>query len=144
MKRKKTLQTVNLSSSFIFRSKCKFCGKSPFIYYYANEKHLSKSPTKPEIYLITRDWFIDFDPVEYKKVSTFMHSTNYYKNFNPSLHKNRMQISKNLISPYHKVFNEFLLCPCSKTTWSFTNKNDKKRPEVLHRKSRLTSKVKIR
>lgn len=144
--RKPQITKINLSTPFPTRARCKYCGKHPELYYHIREPHLTVDPNQAlqgpwmrfikMIAAFTTDYYLSFDPIEFKTVSDFAHKLLGSK-YNPKLHKNKGIPADNK--------TEYLICgyPCGKSIWAFTDKSISKRPEILNRKARTTFPKKI-
>jgi hypothetical protein len=120
---------INLSSTFMVRSRCKKCKSGPLEYIYSNNRSL---------YIIRRI------PREYARMSTYhFHSMNLnkvddirdfiyqtsYKGYHPTIYRSR----GNRI-PHNK--KEYMACDCGHTMWAFNVDSVINCPEVFNRKSR--------
>lgn len=127
---------VSFSSSFAFKSRCKFCAGLPKIYFYGKETPISKEIKKINYskQKINEFWYDKMQPINFTKTNLFSFNA-FYKNYNPSAHKNRLNNN-------FKCFNEILLCECNKTAWIFTKKGNVEKIEVFHRKAEKSLKIK--
>jgi hypothetical protein len=132
---------VSLSETFMVRSRCKHCGELPSVYFYfknpilfedVNEvKHVFNFIRK-YINRMCEDFYLMENPSNFIHMSFFGFKLNF-KGFNPKLHKTR--------TPWFNYkqeleITEFLGCECGKTSWAFSDKTTRRRPEIVLRKSR--------
>lgn len=133
---------VNLSSSFVVRSRCKYCHSGPAHYYFSKNPNLLFSPNwkyfESAAWLskcykrICSDYYLMDSPSYVKSVSDFTHKVRY-KAFRPKLFKNKG------VHPFSD-YREFLICECGKSCWEFYQKSTSKRVEIINRKSRYNHK----
>src|SRR5579885_3673696 len=126
---------VNLSSSFMVRTKCAICGQEPTVYYYNNKPHLWKDHRSPGrlfdswkkwLKRLCMDWYMDSEPRYFHDNSNFSHTVDY-KGFNPKLHHARgIDVDSNII--------EYITCWSGCTVWAFSGKANSKRREITQRK----------
>jgi hypothetical protein len=128
---------VNLSSSFVVRSRCKFCATGPkhYIISKLSTKWYDHSMIKDRFTSYVKrlkrmnyDFYLTVSPKVFNSVGFLTH-TAFYKGYNPALHKN---ISLSPIANYM----EYLACGCGRTQWGFAQKSSASRPEIASRKSR--------
>jgi hypothetical protein len=131
---------VNLSETFMVRSRCKECGKFPSIYYYVKNPPLSIGPTKMKetfsfikkyVSRMCSDFYLMDSPKSFHTINYFGFQT-HFKSYRPKLMKTR--------SPWNYQPNpemvEFLTCECGGTTWAFAAKTNRFRAEIIFRKAR--------
>lgn len=128
---------VNFSTPFIVKSRCKHCAGFPSHYYYIrnptmwyNVRTVTDRSRKAISHLkrMASDHYLIDDPKYFKNMSNFTHTTTY-KGYRPRLHRTRgSRQTQDII--------EFLMCECGKTSWGFSDKAIKGRPEILNRKAR--------
>lgn len=126
---------VNLSSTFVTKSRCKECGGCPHEYY-----RIPQSPyyldargeqaifdwIKTYIKRMSSDWYLLEQPRHFHSIRDF----NFYyeeKAFKPALHQC-------FIDEAHTI--EYLTCSCGRTVWAFNQKIGDDHPDIKHRKSR--------
>lgn len=131
------LISVRLSTPFLARTKCVYCGGPPTTYYYARNTTLWNNPrrvtdqlsfVKKFVKRMSSDHYYIGDPKHFKSAAYFSHSVNY-KGYRPRLHRT---IGSN------PVFDatEYLACDCGQARWAFSEKAILGRSEILLRKSR--------
>lgn len=128
---------IKLSSTFVCKANCKYCGNKPQYYSYVRDKFLFKDQgyTK-SIYLdvvksiqrLSSDWIYYGDPGIYTRMSDLTFKPNQTK-YNPRTHSSH----KN--NPMYSIL-EFLSCECGKTSWCFNQKASVKKMEISNRKSK--------
>lgn len=132
-------QTVNESTPFLSRARCKFCGKFPQHYFCTKNKTWHKDPNIIIDYFnskwinIEKNFFISvltehYSPYELCSIGELSYYPQY-KSYNPSFH------SKSGIQGFFDV-TEYLACPCGKTRWAFYQRTSKDRYEIVNRKCR--------
>jgi hypothetical protein len=138
---KSEIVRVNLSETFMVRSRCKSCGELPSMYYYfknpvlfddVNEVRHIFGFIKKYISRMCDDFYLIENPSSFKHMSYFGFRLNF-KGYNPKLHKTRtpwVQYKQEL------EITEFLTCECGKTSWAFSDKTIKLRPEIIFKKAR--------
>lgn len=126
---------INLSSHLVF-GRCKFCGSGPTDYYYVGSLPHSISPRsviknfdKFKFYMkrLCYDFYLSDVPSNYYGISFLSHSIRNHK-YSAREHKNRWKNVDDV--------REFLACKCGRTSWAFSERAAKNRPEVFNRKSR--------
>jgi hypothetical protein len=131
---------VNLSETFMTRSRCKECSRFPSIYYYVKNPILWYDPAKTKetfafikkyVNRMCSDFYLVEEPKSFTTTNYFSFSTGF-KAYRPKLHKSRNPWDYN---PIVEV-TEFLTCECGGTTWAFADKTVKHRPEIVLRKAR--------
>ncbi len=131
---------VNISSTFMAKSRCKKCGSPPQYnrYFYFQTSNFFKSPRKQSSLInflkkhfkrMCEDYYLSNYPSRYNSVSPFSHSASY-KGFVPKLHKNKgVSATEN--------YTEIITCYCGRTTWAFYQKSAENRPEIINKKGRF-------
>lgn len=128
---------VNLSSSFVARTKCVQCGQEPQVYYYANKPYLFIDPKGAQnlfksmtkwMKRMSSDWFMEAEPKFFKEMSAFNHMVDY-KGYNPRLHKSRG------VNPQTNTI-QYISCWSGCTVWAFSDSANTERQEISQRKSR--------
>jgi hypothetical protein len=128
---------VNLSSSFIAKSRCKFCATGPQNYFISKlvtkwyDHSFIKERAAAYLKRLRRmnfDFYLDSSPKHFKSVKFLIHTV-FYKGYDPVLHKNRGV-------PAVANYMEYLACHCGRTQWAFVQKSAAARPEIIQRKSR--------
>ena len=130
---------INMSSTFLVRTKCSVCHKSPDMYYWVNQ---------PALYYDARsahavfDWFKKYikriNISYYKKYQpkhfTLLRTFNVYwteKSYKPGLHQHvGIGVEENIV--------EYLSCPCGTSVWAFAQESSKNRIEIRNRKARYS------
>jgi len=129
---------VKLSSSFMARARCKYCGSYPSYYYrFGGRGNRCKKDHRAFIdlfswipkhqYRLCEDFYLGNSPKNYTLMS-FLNYSLYFIDYNPSLHHKRGLKEKS-------SFNECLTCDCGKSCWVFNQKSVINRKEIYHRKS---------
>jgi hypothetical protein len=128
---------VSLSTPFLVKSRCKHCASLPSHYYYIRNATMwfnprvvidrFKSNLKYFKKMTTDHYMID-DPKYFHDMSNFTHAVTY-KGYRPRLHRTRGSSATQDVV-------EFLMCECGKTSWGFSDKAIKNRPEIVNKKSR--------
>ena len=135
---------INLSTTFIIRTKCKFCATGPVHYFTGKnsikwfDPHNAKKNHKFYFKFMKRmnyDFYLDETPKNYTSMSPFTH-TPTYKGYYPSLHKKRGVSAIN-------DFVEYLCCDCGRSKWVFSQKSAKQRPEIVNRKAKNSYPIKF-
>ncbi len=128
---------VSLSTPFVTRARCKFCGKFPSIYYcYRNyTQYIDVSSVKSRLDSIKKyrnsfreDYYLSANPINFKSINSFSYIPDF-KDYCPLLH--RTKGSHNILR-----FIDCLACRCGRSTWAFSQKSTKNRPEIFNRKSK--------
>lgn len=136
---KREVVKINLSSSFMARGRCKYCGEHPIIYYYIYNSTLWDSPEYIQKFfsIISKrvnrmgktPWHGD-SPSDITGLSNFSQGTGF-KKYSPIIRQTRgINLDFDVM--------EYLMCPCAKTMYAFTQKSNKTRPEILNRMARKT------
>jgi hypothetical protein len=130
---------VNISSTFICRSKCLECGEGPSEYFHIRSPSLSKDVSldikfsahfRDFIKRMSNDWYLEGDPKYFRDIKEFSFILED-KQYRPTLHRTRgsdIKLRDNVI--------EIAICDCGATTWAFNQKSTKKRPEITNRKGK--------
>ena len=138
---KKEIVKINLSETFMVRSKCKYCAEQPSIYYYVKNPLLWQDPSrikeifafiKKYVHRMCSDFYLMEDPSSFYHISFFGFKTSF-SGYNPKLHKTRTPWA---FYKQETEITEFLTCECGRTSWAFTDKTAKYRPEIVLRKAR--------
>jgi hypothetical protein len=132
---KQELIKVRVSTPFMVRTKCKYCGGAPSFYWYTRNPTVWFNPRKEIEYydlfknLFRRfsfDFYLAEEPKYFTKMGTFKYAVNSYR---PRLHRAR---GTNPV--FDKV--EYLSCDCGRATWAFAQKAGDQRLEKRHRRAR--------
>lgn len=125
MKRnKKRIVEVKLSTTFLSRTKCRYCNDfSPFIYRVRNslldydvKLYIQKFEyIKANVKRMCDDYYLFLNPKFFKDVSFFNHAVSY-KGYNPRLHRLK-NVKKD------DYCTEYLSCVCGFTNWAFNYKS---------------------
>jgi hypothetical protein len=127
---------VKLSSPFLVRTRCKYCGSLPVDYFrMGGNRHFKDFRDFLNIFSwvpkhnkrLCSDFYLMDDPSSFYVMSNFSYSVPY-KAYNPSIHHKRG------IRPTRDI-NECLVCECGRTYWVFKQQAVMKRPEIVNRKS---------
>jgi hypothetical protein len=128
---------VNLSSSFIARTKCRECGLPPDDYYYVNHALYFSDPRsaskvfdwfKKYISNIVGYWYKRHQPRIFHNMKAFTVRWPE-QSYKPTLHQHRDV-------KYDGNITEYLSCPCGRTVWAFNSIMAEHRPEIKNRKAR--------
>ena len=128
---------INVSTTFLIRSRCKGCGSSPQFYYIIRNKRPWFDPNKvikdtvkfKSLYKrICHDHYMILPTRYFNSLQSFSHQVSY-KGFNPKLHLSRGKSFINNVT-------EFLMCECGDTSWAFNQKSVQHTPEVENRKAK--------
>lgn len=125
---------VNTSSTFLSKNRCIKCNKFPknyFAYrplklYIDNAQLIKMQLLVQNYYKSNRQYFWIIDPKSIRYIGSLFHLCSY-KGRNIKFFKNKGE------SP----LVECVICECGGSIWAFSNKSNAKKPEILHRKSRL-------
>ena len=128
---------VNLSSTFVIRCKCRYCGEGPDEYYCVNHMAYDLDPRSSQaVYVWFKKYVKQLIGFWYKKhqpsVFTNMRAFNIRwaeQSYKPTLHQHVG------IQPYDTV-TEYLSCPCGKSVWAFSQRQGDRRMEIRNRKAR--------
>lgn len=136
---KREVVKISLSTPFITRTRCKHCGELPVIYYYIYNSTLWGSPVHVQklfdiiskrVKRMGTSHYLQDSPSDYSGLSNFSQGTGFRK-YSPRIRQTRG------INQDFDV-TEYLMCPCAKSMYAFTQKSIKTRPEILNRKSKIT------
>ena len=131
---------INYSSSFLFRSRCPKC-KDEY-YYYSAENHPNLQSVHDykknyewfraimTSYRICNSYYLDHEPSSFNSTLGLKFS-NYHNNFQIKKLKNKNIKGQELY--------QVRTCKCGSTHY-FSNNTSRHRPEIVHRKSRHSSK----
>lgn len=131
---------VNVSSSFLARTRCPKCHGKPHYYYAIRLPERWKDHTylKDDFAISLKwygrpsnDWYMEEQPRYFHSAHDFDYAVEN-KGYNPILHRTR----GSNISNRDNVM-EVISCWCGSTAWAFNQKAAKNRPEITNRKSRL-------
>jgi hypothetical protein len=132
---------INVSHSFMARSRCKACGKepsyyfamrSPFRYNGPNDMLKDSEKIRNLTKKIVSDWFIDLQPRIFKNISEFNYRIEL-KQFTPTLFRRKgfpIKDRDNVI--------EMVGCNCGAIYWSFNDRSNINHPEVFNRKGKYS------
>ncbi len=130
---------INISSTFMVRTRCQKCRSGPYYYYAVLKPYKWKNPrhailfsniTRGWIQRMVSNWYLDFTPRHFNKMGDFSFNLED-KAYSPILHRVR---GSNVNERDNVV--EFIGCECGDTIWAFNDKSIKKRPEITNRKGR--------
>jgi hypothetical protein len=133
---KPELIRVSLSTPFVTKARCRYCKGFPSYYYYArnptlwyNPRRITESFKMMSKYIkrLSNDFHSAKNPRFCTKVSEIFHQVSY-KGYRPRLHRTRGS------NPTQDIV-EYLMCECGRTSWGFTDKSIKGRPEILNKKA---------
>lgn len=133
--RKPEFIKIRLSTPFLVRTKCKYCGSAPSFYWYNRNPTMWFSPRKEVEYFdlfknlfpkFNFDFYLAEEPKYFTRMSTFTYQAGSYR---PRLHRTRGT---------NPVFDrtEYLSCDCGRATWAFSQKSADQRLEKKHRRAR--------
>lgn len=126
---------VNLSNSFMSRTKCAVCGEEPKIYYYQERPYLFNDHRsmgrifdyfKKWFKKMNQDWYLEADPKFFSDITSFCHPVDY-KGYNPKLHMTKGMNPKTNVT-------QFISCWSGCSIWAFSDKANSNRPEFTNRK----------
>lgn len=132
---------VSISSAFIMRARCKYCGDVPTTYFWISNSPLDKDVLemineakfdKNYIKRMGGDWYLYNEPKAFLNNGYFSF-TLYGKSYSPKLHKS---IGNTYDIKSRDNITEMLGCECGKSFWAFNNKSVKNKPEIVNRKGR--------
>ena len=127
---------INLSSTFLNRTRCKFCLEIPSIYFFIRSKfyhadiseNIKRSDLLKKTYKrICTDDYLHLDPSSNNGISFFTFVIPF-KGFSPALYR-----TKGINSIMD--FAECAYCECGRSSWVFYYKFAKDRPEIINKKS---------
>jgi hypothetical protein len=128
---------INLSSSFLVKSRCKFCVSGPKHYVISklSTKWIDHSMVKDRFAAYVKrlkrfnyDFYLSVSPKVFNSINFLTHTV-FYKGYNPALHKN-------VGVPAAANYMEYLTCNCGLTQWGFAQKSAASRPEIVLRKAK--------
>lgn len=137
---KPELIRVNISSTFLARTRCVECGKGPTMYYvthkpyvWKNVRHFiaSSKLSRAWIKRFTSDWYMQSSPKFINKIPDFSFALDD-KQYRPTLFRTRGEVKH-----FDNVV-ELIGCECSATMWAFNQKSTQNRPEITNRKGRYS------
>lgn len=121
---------VNYSSPFLIKSRCKKCHSLPSIYYYIHNRYLAlncrRSPRK--VKRMCANYYLLVAPANISDIGDLVF-TPLFKGCYPTLQRTRGH--KN-----NTNMTEYLMCDCGETSWAFSDKAIRNRPEIANRKGR--------
>lgn len=134
---------VNLSSTFPFKNRCKYCASQPKHYYYT--RTASAFQDHEVIKFINmwissnhkrmcEDYYLTEMPKHFNTAGSFAHLVDY-KGYNPRFHKNHKDHNAHALAST----TDHLACNCGRTNWAFNETSAKNRPEIKQRKARENS-----
>ncbi len=136
---KPELVRINLSTPIIMKNRCRKCGKHPDVYYYLEQPTYYHDPRASAEILqwlkllldrMSADWYQVSPPSEFTGMSLFAHQVNY-KGHNPRLSRSRgLNASSNVV--------EYLTCECGYSNWTWADRTNQNRPEIVNRRARST------
>lgn len=129
--------SVNVSSSFLPRAKCKMCGQGPAFYYFK---------TKRIAIVDTSEFRKQYSKKEKTRSSSrkFRGPTTDYSRWH-KISDFSLKVSQDSYSTFaHRAaksvrpskIEEFLSCECGSTVWGFERAQFNKRPESLNRRAK--------
>ena len=130
---------VNISNTFLVRSRCIECGGYPIYYYKIVCRHIWKNISDALIVSkwfrkfwqrMTQDWYLSKQPKYFHDIAPF-NIIIEDKSFNPAIYKVRGKATKE-----NENVLELIGCNCGATGWAFNEKSTKKRPVITNRKGR--------
>jgi hypothetical protein len=123
---------VNISSSFLYRTRCKFCSSGPSLYFAVCKGIYTREPARdknawndPSIF---NDWYIASEPRAHTNANNFAFNSDM--SFNATMHRTRD-------SGGHDMIN-VAVCECGKTEWRFTGKLSSQKPAIVNRRGKYT------
>ena len=128
---------VNLSSTFMAKSRCKHCSYVPQIYYYILNRsnirfiNIGNIP-KIKCKRMCNDNYFLISPKDIRNISLI--------SFPVAGNSSRIYKSRNIRSP---SITEYLMCKCGRTSWAFNEKYMKKCLEFSNKRSRDNYPLKI-
>lgn len=131
---------VNASSSFIRRTKCKYCVSGPSYYFYVRNKenfvnlklYLNMQALQKKRMKRVNLSYSDHHMSNIKTATSFQHPVNY-KGFRVKSHRKRHYNLSETI--------EILTCKCGKTCWAFSENTTYNIPEVSNKRSRYKTSI---
>lgn len=132
---------INISMSFMARTRCKFCGGMPD-YYYARVKPYNFETVqfykrytlrnKRWIRRMCNSWYKDYQPRMFDDTYEFSFRLDCLQ-FRPAINRTR---GSEMLERDNAI--ECLGCECGRSIWAFNQKSVKKRPEITNRKGRYS------
>lgn len=132
---------VNYSSSFLKRTKCKFCLSGPSNYFYIRDiDNLSDL----SVYLKHVRNFINLKmkKINYSYDSSYMSSVKSVTSYQHSVNYKGIKVKSHRKKNYllHEYI-EVLVCKCSQTCWTFNEQTSSNIPESSNRRSRYKTNI---
>lgn len=134
-----TQNGVGISSSFMVRAACKYCGKGPTFHYTssgtsarAGTVHDMKTSSKFSrswMNSMSEDWGFEASP-RYMRVSDIGFHL-WGRAYLPACHHSRKPLGG-----YVERMNDIMSCECGKTGWQYREPARHQAPEVKNRKGR--------
>ena len=129
---------INISSTFMARTRCAECGTGPTYYYYIRKPYLWKNVrqqitaskyNRNWIKRMSSDWYLVGHPRYFHDIEEFSFILED-KQYRPTLYRTRGEVTQgdNVV--------EIVGCDCGATVWAFNQKSTKNRPEITNRKGR--------
>jgi hypothetical protein len=126
---------INYSSTFLAKTRCRYCKSAPMYYYYIRKatyfdpKQLQYQFNFSKKFL--KRMCVETARINVMKITTIRHQkfSLPYKSYPISTHKTKGFIAKNNV-------DEYLTCNCGFSCWMFAEKINMNRPESVNRKSR--------
>jgi hypothetical protein len=131
--------TVNISSSFFKRAKCKDCGGGPNYYYPLRKPVLWDDPRqllaaskwlRTFIKRLVEDWYLDATPKYFTEANEFSYSPSD-KHFTPTRFRTR-----GLPTKQEDNVIDVMVCECGASVWWYNQKSVKNKPEIVNRKGK--------
>jgi ribosomal protein L28 len=130
---------VNISSTFLAKARCKFCGKGPTTYYQRSKPFYEKDvraylnrskDSRRKLKRMNSDWYLSGNPKSFA-VSTYKTRIDD-KHYRPNLARTRGA------SDTDNEVVEILICDCGVTVWAFNNSSNKNHPEIKNHKGKYS------
>lgn len=132
---------VNISSTFLVRTRCSRCSKGP-TYYYSIRNPISWKDARTQIAIgkwrrgwvkrMATDLYLYDEPKRYTNLQDFSFILEG-KQYRPSAHRTCGRPTNN-----KEDITEILSCECGATTWAINQKATRNCPEITNRKGRYT------
>lgn len=128
---------INLSQPLIVLGKCRFCGKPPSIYFFTGTPARWRDATfirrifqtyMKRLKRLCYNYYLSESPKMFSGTD-FLSYQPYFKSYNPALHRNRIPHTDD-------EYQEYLTCQCGACTWSFNEKSNALRRDIIQRKAR--------
>ena len=128
--------SVNISSSFLPRARCKICGNGPSWYFFKTKTAAHSNATEYR------------NRSKYKRKAIKHVNSNHYAKGQPRWYKisdyatilkdksYRTVLHRNFGANRLSAIDEFLSCECGSTNWGFSRKSLNKRLESVNRRGR--------